>query len=338
MQYQDTIEQAEIKATAALTFMRQTYQPANPINYAVSYEYISKNNLELCQSVEQKLAANTRFDNFSMTELYNRYLAPINQSHEHIVHQATRMLNRLAANTDMAAENVSHYLTTIDTQLVSLLQLTAEPAVAQIINKLQQATGQIQQQQTLLQQQLLQANQQSYQLRNALEQLKQQRLRDPLTGLYNRTAMHNKVELWLAEQPERNIAAISISLNQFIEFSQQYGAAISEKVLCKISYKISKFIQNSGIAVRSGSEEFLVLLPDIDLRSANEVATSVKNKIAKLRFITARNQQALATITLSLGVCLYHSSDNWYQFLSRAAAMLDRAKKSGPNQIASEAW
>ncbi|WNO59791.1 GGDEF domain-containing protein [Rheinheimera sp. MMS21-TC3] len=337
MQYQDTIEQAETKARAAIAFMRQTYLPANPINYAVSYEYISKNNIELCQSLEQKLAANTRFDNFSMTELYNRYLAPVSQPHEHIVYQATRMLNRLAAKTDMAAENLSEYLTTIDTQLVSLQQLAIDPAVAKIINKLQQATCQVQQQQTQLQQQLLQANQQSYQLRNELEQLKQQRLRDPLTGLFNRSAMHNQVELWLAEQPERNIAAISISLNQFKEFTQQYGAAISDQVLCNISHKISSFIQNSGIAVRSSSEEFLVLLPDIDLRTANEVAASVKNKIAKLRFITARNQQTLTRITLSLGVCLYQSSNNWYQFLARAAAMLDKAQQAGYNQIASEA-
>jgi diguanylate cyclase len=337
LKYQDTYLQAEAKALAVNTFMQQAYLPANPINYTVSYEYVSKNNTELCQSIEQQIAAKTRFDNFSMAELYNRYLTPVNQQHEHIVYQATGMLNRLTANTDVAAENVSHYLHTINNQLATLQQLTPEPSVAKVVNHLQQATTEIQHEQQQLQQQLLQANQLSHQLRNELKQLTEQRLRDPLTGLFNRAAMHNQVNRWLSEQPGRNIAAISISLDQFKDFNQQYGSQVSDIVLCKISDKISHFVQASGIAVRTGTDEFLVLLPDIDLRSANEVAQSVRAQVAKLRFVSARKQQALTKVTLSLGVCLYNATENWYQFLARTATILQSAQQAGPNNIASEA-
>ncbi|CAM3928188.1 GGDEF domain-containing protein [Rheinheimera salexigens] len=337
MKYQDTFAQAKTKAVTVNAFMQQNFLPANPINYTVCYEYVSKSNTELCQSIEQKITANARFDNFSMTELYNRYLTPVSQQHEHIVYQATGMLNRLSANTDVAAENISLYLNTINAQLVNLQQLTPEPSVAKVVNQLQQATTQIQHQQQQLQQQLLLANQHSHQLRDELEQLKQQRLRDPLTGLYNRAAMHNQVDIWLSEQPERNIAAIAISLDQFNNFNQQYGDAVGDIVLSKISNKISSFIQASGIAVRTSADEFLLLLPDIDLRSANEVAHSVRTQVAKLRFVSARNQQALAKVTLSLGVCLYDATENWYQFLARSASVLHIAQQAGQNQIASEA-
>lgn len=337
MKYQDTFLQAETKALAANAFMQQACLPANPINYTVSYEYVSNSNVELCQSIEQQIAAKTRFDNFSMAELYNRYLTPVNQQHEHIVYQATGMLNRLSANTDVAAENISHFLTTINTQLSALQQLTPEPNVAKVVQNLQQATTEIQQEQLQLQQQLLLANQQSHQLRNELKQITQQQLRDPLTGLFNRAAMHNQVDQWLTEQPERNIAAISISLDQFSQFNQQYGAKVSDIVLCKISDKISHFIQSSGIAVRTGAEEFLLLLPDIDLRSANEVAHSVRAQVTKLRFVSTQNQQILTKITLSLGVCLYNATENWYQFLARSASVLQSAQRSGQNKIAYEA-
>ena len=188
-----------------------------------------------------------------------------------------------------------------------------------------------------MQQQLLLANQQSHQLRHELEQLKQQRLLDPLTGLYNRLAMQNQLDVWFSEQPQRRVAAIAVNLDHFSRFNQDYGSAIGDVILAKVARKISSYVQSSGLPVRSGGEEFLILLPDVDLRSASEIAEQVRRGVEKLRFVSSRSKKTLPKVTISLGVSLYQHSENWYQFLGRTAAVLLLAKQRGRNQVANEA-
>ena len=173
--------------------------------------------------------------------------------------------------------------------------------------------------------------------RRELEQVKQQRLLDPLTGLYNRFAMQNQIDLWFSEQPSRRVAAIAINLDHFSRFNQQYGATIGDVILSKVARKISSYVQSSGLPVRSGGEEFLILLPDVDLRSASEIAEQVRRGVEKLRFVSSRSKKTLPKVTISLGVSLYQHSENWYQFLGRTAAVLLLAKQRGRNQVANEA-
>ena len=187
-----------------------------------------------------------------------------------------------------------------------------------------------------LKQQLVLAHQQSQQLRQELQQLKQQRLLDPLTGLYNRLAMQNQLDLWFSEQPDRRIAAIAVNLDHFNRFNQQFGSTIGDVILSKVARKISSYVQSSGLPVRSGGEEFLILLPDVDLRSASEIAEQVRRGVEKLRFVSSRSKTTLPKVTISLGVSLFQHGENWYQFLGRTAQVLQLAKQRGRNQVASE--
>lgn len=333
MKYQDSLEHASEKAGLVSAFLHRNKLAAHPVNYTVCYEYISGNNAALCSAIEQKLAAKARFDDFIMAELYTRFLTPANTQQEQLIQEASGIVNRLTGYTDVAAETVGDYLQQLDSKLLQLQQHGVDIPAAQ---EIQQLTEAFRQQQQQLQNQLLLANQQSHQLRHDLDQLKQQRLLDPLTGLYNRLAMQNHVELWLTEQPQRRIAAIAVNLDHFSNFNQQYGTAIGDVILAKVARKISSYVQASGLPVRSGGEEFLILLPDVDLRGATEVAEQVRRGVEKLRFISARNKKALPKVTISLGVSIYQSSENWYQFLSRTSDVLSLAKQRGRNQVASE--
>ena len=82
MKYKDSLQQALDKAAQVSAFLKHNQLAAHPTNYTVGYEYISGNNNELCEAIEQKLAAKARFDDFIMAELYNRYLVPEQQQQE----------------------------------------------------------------------------------------------------------------------------------------------------------------------------------------------------------------------------------------------------------------
>ncbi|MCT8125229.1 GGDEF domain-containing protein [Alishewanella sp. BS5-314] len=335
MKYKDTMQQALDKATQVGAFLRHNQLAAHPTNYTVAYEYISGNNAELCQAIEQKLAAKAEFDDFIMAELYNRYLMPEHQQQEQLLQDVSGMVSRLSGYTDLAAEATENFIDQLDHTAFKLEQ-DAQP-MPPALAELKQVTLAYRKQQQQLNQQLVAANQQSHQLRDELEQLKQQRLQDPLTGLYNRVAMQNQVELWLSEQPDRRIAAIAVDLDHFARFNQDYGATIGDIILSKVAKKVRSYVQESGMPVRSGGEEFLLLLPDVDLRTAAEIAEQVRKGVEKLRFVSARDKKSLPKITISLGVALYQASENWYQFLSRTNNVLQLAKQRGRNQVANEA-
>ena len=336
MKYHDSIQQAGEKAAQVKLFLQRANLAAHPVNYAVCYEYISGHNSQLCQIIEQKLSARAPLDDFIMADLYSRFLAPANPQQELMLQEASGMVSRMAAYTDVAAEQLDDYLLQLDHSMQQIQQTKPDPVLQPIISQLQHTTAEFRVSQQQMQQQLLLANQQSHQLRHELEQLKQQRLLDPLTGLYNRLAMQNQLDLWFSEQPGRRIAAIAVNLDHFSRFNQEYGNTIGDVILSKVARKISSYVQSSGLPVRSGGEEFLILLPDVDLRSASEIAEQVRRGVEKLRFVSSRSKKTLPKVTISLGVSLYQQSENWYQFLGRTAEVLLLAKKRGRNQVASE--
>lgn len=334
MKYKDTMQQAKDKAAQVDAFLKHNLLAAHPTNYTVGYEYISGNNTELCQAIEQRLAAKANFDDFIMAELYNRYLVPEQLQQEQLLQDVSGMVSRLSGYSDIAAEATENFIDQLDHTVFKLEQdaIPMPPALAE----LKQITLSYRKQQQQLNQQLISANQQSHQLRNEIEQLKKQRLQDPLTGLFNRVAMQNQVELWLSEQPDRRIAAISVNLDHFSRFNQDYGQTVGDIILSRVARKVGSYVQESGMPIRAGGEEFLLLLPDVDLRTAAEIAEQVRKGVEKLRFVSARDKKSLPKVTISLGVALYQASENWYQFLARTNNVLQLAKQQGRNQVANE--
>lgn len=335
MMYQDSIDQASEKAALAIAFLQRHRLAAHPVNYTVGYDYISGQNADLCQAIEEKLAARIPFDDFVMTELYSNFIVPTNKQNEELVNAVHQIVHKVTRSAEHAAGSISDYIDVLDSSLVALK--TDNPAQAKdTIHRLLDASYDMKASQQKLQDQLHQSNEQTHALRTELDQLKRHREVDPLTGLYNRLAMQENVDQWLTDNPKRQIAAIAVDLDHFRQFNQDYGHTIGDVILSKVARKIASYVQESGLPVRAGGEEFLILLPDVDLRSASEIAEHIRKGVEKLRFVSSRTKKALPKVTVSLGVSLYQSQENWHQFLSRSSQVLTVAKKRGRNQVATE--
>ncbi len=336
MMYQDSIDQAGEKAALAIAFLQRHRLAAHPVNFTVAYDYITGANAQLCQAIEQKLAARIPFDDFVMTELYSNFISTNNKENDQLVDRVGQLVSKLTDSSDSASEAISEYIEILDQSLVALK--TDSPAQARdTLHRVLDATYDVRTSQQKLKDQLQFSHQQTEMLREELEQLKRHRQVDPLTGLYNRLAMQEHVDLWLTENPKRKIAAIAVDLDHFRQFNQDYGFNIGDVILSKVAKKISAYVQESGLPVRAGGEEFLILLPDVDLRTAGEIAEQVRRGVEKLRFVSSRSKKALPKVTISLGVALFQAEENWHQFLARSTQVLQVAKRRGRNQVATEA-
>jgi diguanylate cyclase (GGDEF)-like protein len=152
---------------------------------------------------------------------------------------------------------------------------------------------------------------------------------DPLTGLLNRSSLQSRaVEI---EQQARltggAVSLVLLDLDSFKDVNDTYGHARGDAVLRDVAYEIRKSLRSFELVYRIGGEEFLVLLPGVELAEAVEVAERVRRAVSYAR-------PGELDLTLSAGVASDFGGDIRYDELFRAAdAALLEAKRAGRNRV-----
>lgn len=162
------------------------------------------------------------------------------------------------------------------------------------------------------------------------ERLRNQALRDPLTGLYNRRFMEEVLESLVvqAEQRKSTISAIMIDLDHFKKLNDEHGHAAGDTVLRDVAGVIQASLRKSDVACRYGGEELIILLPDSDLMTAQTKAEHIRVKIAELSSVEGM------TVSASLGVAsIPQTSGSPSELTAMADAALYQAKADGRNRV-----
>jgi len=154
-------------------------------------------------------------------------------------------------------------------------------------------------------------------------------IRDPMTGALNRRQLSTYLDTSLANKKRNNInsAILLFDIDHFKYINDTFGHDVGDVVIKKLVDIIKKHSRELDILFRIGGEEFILLIQNIDITTTQEVAESLRKKIAK-ECITNNHP-----VTVSVGVCTSHSilsSDTWIKYADTA---LYRAKNSGRNQV-----
>jgi diguanylate cyclase (GGDEF)-like protein len=152
---------------------------------------------------------------------------------------------------------------------------------------------------------------------------------DPLTGLLNRSSLAPRV-LEIEEQAHLTGGAVSVivlDLDRFKHVNDNYGHGRGYAVLRDVAYEIRKSLRSFDLVYRIGGEEFLVLLPGVDLSESLEIAERVRHAVEDSR-------PGDLDLTISAGVSAEAGGNIRYDELFRAAdAALLEAKRSGRNRV-----
>ncbi|MBN9307988.1 GGDEF domain-containing protein [Devosia sp.] len=163
------------------------------------------------------------------------------------------------------------------------------------------------------------------------EKLRNQALRDPLTGLYNRRYMEDCLQRFvrLAERENREVSLVMVDLDHFKRLNDEHGHAFGDQVLRDAALALTSSLRETDIVCRFGGEELVIILPDCPLDRAADKAEVLRVRIEELT-----NTHG-AEITASFGVAsLPNTSQNVGDLLSAADQALYKAKQSGRNQVA----
>jgi diguanylate cyclase (GGDEF)-like protein len=173
------------------------------------------------------------------------------------------------------------------------------------------------------------------------KELKQQSVRDPLTGLYNRR--HFLDTMLRMPQPETPVKAAApeqcgalflLDADHFKHINDTWGHAAGDAVLTAISASLREILRETDMIVRWGGEEFLAFLPSIPRAGLDEVAQRILDGVSAVRI--AHGGQTLG-VNVSIGFAPFPLSCGgvvlpWERAVNLADMALYLAKAHGRNR------
>ena len=154
---------------------------------------------------------------------------------------------------------------------------------------------------------------------------------DPLTGLSNRLAMHERLTyaLSLIGHNKKQLALMLIDLDNFKTINDTLGHLTGDQLLVQVARRLSATVRQEDLVARLGGDEFVILLPDISSSTdAAHVADKVLSSVAEPYSI---NGQQLRTST-SIGICLYpNDATEAQELVKKADVAMYHAKAQGRN-------
>jgi diguanylate cyclase (GGDEF)-like protein len=168
------------------------------------------------------------------------------------------------------------------------------------------------------------------------DSLREQSIRDPLTGLFNRRFVDEYFvqELARAQRAKRQISVVALDIDHFKRINDTYGHSAGDAVLKSVSGILRAHVRDSDVASRVGGEEFLLLLAESPLQFAAMRAEDIRSAIheTSIHF----EDKSLGPITASFGAAAYPDHGRTPDALFRAAdEALYSAKNSGRNRVVS---
>jgi len=151
------------------------------------------------------------------------------------------------------------------------------------------------------------------------ESLREQSIRDPLTGLFNRRFLEESLgrELKLASRKKQGLAVLFLDLDHFKRFNDTFGHAAGDIVLQSLADLLRASFRTTDLCCRYGGEEFAIVLPESGLRDAHTRADTLRSKVKNLR-VQFKNQ-ILGPLTVSVGLAAFPEHGSTSEDLLRIA-------------------
>ena len=164
--------------------------------------------------------------------------------------------------------------------------------------------------------------------------LREQSIRDVLTGLHNRRFLEESLarELARAEREKHSLAAFMLDVDHFKRFNDQHGHEAGDAVLRALGNALRESVRGGDIACRFGGEEFTVVLPRTDTAHAREWAERLMRRVRSME--VKSGAQALPGVTISMGLAMFPGDGANAETLLQAADLaLYEAKRAGRDRL-----
>jgi len=172
-----------------------------------------------------------------------------------------------------------------------------------------------------------------YMLEQKTEKLEDKANHDPLTGLFNKGYMEEQLtyHFELARRSRNSMAVMFLDIDHFKKVNDTYGHQRGDEVLKRIAHILKDKSRAINVVGRFGGEEFMIIGPISDYKSALYLGERIRTAVEKEVF---SHENTDFNITISIGISVWNSSIASEKDLVKFAdEALYTAKRNGRNQV-----
>jgi diguanylate cyclase (GGDEF)-like protein len=170
------------------------------------------------------------------------------------------------------------------------------------------------------------------------ETLRNQSIRDPVTGLFNRRYMEESLEQEIrrAVRASSHLTVLMLDIDHFKQFNDNFGHLSGDQILREVGRYLLTSLRGEDTACRFGGEEFAVILTGAGLDVAVDRAEKLRKGIEAVRMPIHRNPPVSVTASIGLGTFPDHGRTG-ADLLAAADRALYEAKAAGRNRVVAAA-
>lgn len=333
--YQEDYTKASEYLRLALGLLSRHKIPPSPVNYQIGYECISGRNEALQNDFETLLEQTGTPTEEKLWQLYQRFfledekaLVAIRQELQNIIANIQQDLRQSGGKLQRYTDTLNHFSSILE-KPVSNERMSVE------VQKVIDDTHYIEGNQNRMESQLTHLITDMESMRRELEQVKEEAMTDSLTGISNRKAFDAALEhtIYIAREEQMPFCVLLLDIDHFKEFNDTYGHLIGDKVLRFVASILKRYTKGKDFVARYGGEEFAIILPQTNISGAQVVAEEIRRGVSAGNLKEQDSGASFGTITISIGLSQFYSSDLPNDLLQRADNALYLAKKRGRNRV-----
>jgi diguanylate cyclase (GGDEF)-like protein len=162
---------------------------------------------------------------------------------------------------------------------------------------------------------------------NYKQSLEKLTITDPLTEIGNRRYYEQKIEeeILRTNRYKHGLSLIMFDIDHFKKVNDVYGHDVGDIVLKEYSAMIKSLIRKEDIFCRIGGEEFMIILPDTNLKASHIIAEKLRKAVESF--------ECKVRVTMSFGLVEYRENEKSHDLYTRVDTALYEAKNRGRNRV-----
>ena len=310
--------------------------PMNPVNYALWYEFHLGRSPDLVAALGKIESGSEAYDPEKAKALFMRYVAtPGVEALEKIESEVCRLLGDIIQIVVDAGLDLTNYSAVLNSCSTRLENADDVRDIRKVVRTILADTRSMSDSNRKISGVLKERSEEIDMLRAELDQVRQEAVKDPLTGLANRRAFNERMAESLEDTLKqlKNICLLMIDVDQFKEINDQHGHQIGDKVLQFISSVLKKNFKGKDLVARFGGDEFAVIVENAPRAGVKSVAETIRQQVHESTLKRTDTGEPLGKVTVSIGYDCIRPDDTATSVLERADKALYEAKQTGRNRV-----
>ncbi|NOW48799.1 diguanylate cyclase (GGDEF)-like protein [Novosphingobium sp. SG751A] len=165
--------------------------------------------------------------------------------------------------------------------------------------------------------------------------LREQTIRDPLTGLFNRRYMEETLTLEIARASRSGVplSVVMCDIDHFKRFNDEFGHDAGDAVLQAVAAELKKQFRSGDVICRFGGEEFTIIAPGTTAQVLHDRVEQVRHAVGEIN--VRQKGRTLGLISMSFGIASWAAGmdANGEALIQAADVALYQAKREGRNRV-----